>query len=59
MFRRGYAKFCYLKGIPIYDISLSMGHNDINTTVFYIMKKSEDVNVYKVTKLITNSKNLL
>ncbi|MDK2819612.1 MAG: tyrosine-type recombinase/integrase [Mycoplasmataceae bacterium] len=45
MFRRGYAKFCYSKGVSIYDISLSMGHNDINTTAIYIKRKSEDVNI--------------
>lgn len=45
MFRRGYAKFCYSRGISIYDISLSMGHSDINTTAIYVKRKSEDVNI--------------
>lgn len=45
MFRRGYAKYCYSKGISIYDISLSMGHNDINTTAIYVRRNSEDVNL--------------
>ena len=48
MFRRGYAKYCFDKGINIYDISLSMGHSDINTTIRYINKNSDDVSIYKI-----------
>ncbi|NQZ29227.1 MAG: site-specific integrase [Mycoplasmatales bacterium] len=48
MFRRGYAKYCFEKGINIYDISLSMGHSNIETTVGYIKRNSEDVEIYKI-----------
>lgn len=48
MFRRGYAKYCNHKNIPIYEISISMGHSSINTTASYINKKSEDVNVSSI-----------
>ncbi len=48
MFRRGYAKYCYEKDINIYDISLSMGHSNIETTVGYIKRSSEDVEIYKI-----------
>ncbi len=48
MFRRGYAKYCFEKGVNIYDISLSMGHSNIETTVGYIKRNSEDVEIYKI-----------
>ncbi|TCG10605.1 hypothetical protein C4B24_04400 [Mycoplasma marinum] len=48
MFRRGYAKFCYAQNISIYDISLSMGHSNIETTAGYIKRNSEDVEIYKI-----------
>ncbi len=48
MFRRGYAKYCFDNGINIYDISLSMGHSNINTTVGYINKNSDDISIYKI-----------
>ena len=48
MFRRGYAKYCYEKGINIYDISLSMGHNNIETTVSYMKINNEDAKIYKI-----------
>lgn len=48
MFRRGYAKYCFDNGISIYDISLSMGHSNINTTVGYINKNSDDISIYKI-----------
>ncbi|MCR8612943.1 MAG: site-specific integrase [Mycoplasma sp.] len=48
MFRRGYAKYCFKKGISIYDISLSMGHSSIETTVNYINKDSNDIEIYKI-----------
>ena len=48
MFRRGYAKHCYEKGINIYDISLSMGHSSIETTVGYIKRNSQDLEIYKI-----------
>ncbi|RTZ69148.1 MAG: hypothetical protein DSZ21_00360 [Tenericutes bacterium] len=48
MFRRGYAKYCFDNGISIYDISLSMGHSNINTTVSYINKNSDDISIYKI-----------
>ena len=48
MFRHGFAKHCYAKGIQLYDISLSMGHNSIETTTKYINKNSEDVKIYTI-----------
>lgn len=48
MFRRGYAKYCFSKGISIYDISLSMGHSSIETTASYIKRNSRDVEIYKI-----------
>lgn len=45
MFRRGYAKHLDKMGISIYEISISMGHNDINTTASYIKKTSENLNL--------------
>ncbi|NQZ65655.1 MAG: site-specific integrase [Mycoplasmatales bacterium] len=48
MFRRGYAKYCFEKNISIYDISLSMGHSNIETTAGYIKRSSEDVEIYKI-----------
>lgn len=50
MFRRGYAKYCFEKGINIYDISLSMGHSSIETTTGYIKRESEDVNIQEIFK---------
>lgn len=47
MFRRGYAKYLNNKGISIYDISLSMGHSNIETTIGYINKDSSDVKIYE------------
>lgn len=48
MFRHGFAKYCFSKGISIYDISLSMGHSNIDTTSKYINKKSDDVTIYQI-----------
>ena len=48
MFRRGYAKHCFNKGISIYDISLSMGHSSIETTSNYIKRNSSDVNIFEI-----------
>jgi integrase len=48
MFRRGYAKYCFENKINIYDISLSMGHSSIETTIGYIKRNSEDVEIYKI-----------
>lgn len=48
MFRHGFAKYCNLKGISIYDISLSMGHSSIDTTTKYVDKKSEDVTIFTI-----------
>ena len=48
MFRRGYAKYCFEQKINIYDISLSMGHSSIETTIGYIKRNSEDVEIYKI-----------
>lgn len=48
MFRRGYAKYCFEKGVSIYDISLSMGHSSIETTAGYIKRDSEDVEIFKI-----------
>ena len=48
MFRHGYAKYCFEKGISIYDISISMGHSSVDTTAKYINKRSEDVAIYKI-----------
>ena len=48
MFRRGYAKYCYKKGVSIYDISLSMGHSSVETTSHYIKRKSEDVMIFQI-----------
>lgn len=47
MFRRGYARYLNIKGISIYDISLSMGHSNIETTISYINKDSSDVKIYE------------
>lgn len=48
MFRYGFARYCYKKGVSIYDISLSMGHSSIDTTAKYIQKKSEDTKIYTI-----------
>lgn len=48
MFRRGYAKYLNSKGVEIYDISISMGHSNINTTASYINKDSSSVNLSKI-----------
>lgn len=48
MFRRGYAKYCFLQGINIYDISLSMGHSSIETTANYIKRESKDVEIFQI-----------
>lgn len=48
MFRHGFAKYCYEQGISIYDISLSMGHSNIDTTSKYINKNSEDVKIHTI-----------
>ena len=36
MFRRGFATYCAERNIGIYQISLMMGHENINTTKNYI-----------------------
>lgn len=36
MFRRGFATYCLDKNIGIYEISLMMGHENINTTKTYL-----------------------
>lgn len=36
MFRRGFATYCIDKNIGIYEISLMMGHENINTTKLYL-----------------------
>lgn len=48
MFRHGFAKYCNKQGISIYDISLSMGHSNIDTTAKYINKKSEDLEIHTI-----------
>ncbi len=48
MFRHGFAKYCFSNGISIYDISISMGHQSIETTTKYINKKSEDVLIHTI-----------
>lgn len=48
MFRHGFAKYCFNKGVSIYDISISMGHSSIDTTSKYINKNSEDVVIHTI-----------
>lgn len=50
MFRRGYAKYLNSKGAGIYDISISMGHSNINTTASYINKDSTSVDLSNMFK---------
>lgn len=39
MFRRGFATYCSLNNIDIFDICMLMGHENINTTKMYIKKE--------------------
>jgi integrase/recombinase XerD len=48
MLRRGFASYCNEKSIPLYDISISMGHSDINTTASYINKTSGDIDLSNI-----------
>lgn len=46
MFRRGFATYCMNKNIGIYEISLMLGHENINTTMCYL-RNEEKIEVMK------------